>query len=298
MLAVRPRLPLNDGNLDRRYRAEYPVSIVNNPRSASSLLIVFLVVGTAMCPADTMVKIRTVITDSQIDPNVANTSTTYTIQYRHGIMRRRDSLSAEGVPSFGEIANCETRTGFSIDWNAREYESYKVVKFASEAQRAEYLQKAGKTAFQVESKTVDTGERKMFFGHSAKHLITTTRRTAPNNPNDEEIFDGWYVDHELPDRNCAPDFVRSEPYYVTGTALVDYPDLAEVNHTGPLPTGLPVKLTLTSKIAGKKGTPRTITIEKTVEELSDSPLSPSLFELPKGFHENPQLWRGHSGSTR
>ena len=83
-----------------------------------------------------------------------------------------------------------------------------------------------------------------------------------------------------------------------GTALVDYPDLAEFHHSGPLPTGLPVKLRLTSKRAGKNGILRTITIEKTVEDLSDSPLSPSLFELPKGLHENPQLWEGHSGFTR
>ncbi len=68
--------------------------------------------------------------------------------------------------------------------------------------------------------------------------------------------------------------------------------------TAKLPTGFPVKLKLTSKLAGKNGVPRAITIEKTVEDLSDSPLSPSLFELPKGFHENLKLWQGHSSSPR
>ena len=94
--------------------------------------------------------------------------------------------------------------------------------------------------------------------------------------------------------------MRSEPYYVAGTALVDYPDVALIHHTGPLPTGLAVKLKLISKLAAvKKGTAsRTITVEKTVEELSDSPLSPSLFQLPNGLHENPELFRGHAISSR
>jgi hypothetical protein len=174
------------------------------------------------------------------------------------------------------------------------------VRFASEGQRGEYLKKTGKTAVQVESKTVDTGERKVFFGRSARHLITTTERADANSRGGEEIFDGWYIDHELPDRKCAPDFVRSEPYYVIGSALVDYPDIAQFHHTGPLPTGLAVMAKFTSKLAAtKNGTPgRTITIDKTVEELSDSPLSPSLFGLPTGVHENPEFFRGHSTANR
>ena len=211
-------------------------------------------------------------------------------------MRKNDALGAGTTPTVGQIANCETRTGLLIDWDAHEYRSYKVTKFASEAERDEYLQKAGKTAVLVESKTVDTGERKMFFGHSAKHLITTSKLAAATTANDEEILDGWYIDHERPDRECAPDFVHTEPYYVIGTTLVDYPDLAQLQHAGPLPTGMPIKLKVTSKRAGKNGVSRTITVQKTVEELSDSALSPSLFELPKGFRENPQLLRGHSVS--
>jgi hypothetical protein len=242
-----------------------------------------------------MIKTRTVITDSGPNPSVVNPIVTRKIQYRHEMMRREDSLGVATTASIAEIANCETREGFLIDPDAHEYRSYKLAKFASEAQRGEYLQKAGKTAVQVESKTVDTGERKAFFGHSASHLITVTRRADANDDSGgEEIVDGWYIDHELPDRNCAPDFVRSEPYYVTGTSLVDYPDIANIHHTGPLPTGLAVKSKFIRKFAPtKKHTGgRTITIEITVEELSDSQLSPSLFQLPNGLSENPELFRG------
>jgi hypothetical protein len=245
-----------------------------------------------------MMKTQTVITDSDNNPNVVNPNVTRKVQYRHGLMRREDSFGAGSTASIADIANCETRAGFLIDLDAHEYRNYKLPKFASEAQRGEYLQKTGRTAIQVESRTVDTGERKVFFGHQARHLVTKTK--LADGSSGEETLDGWYIDHELPDRNCAPDFVRSEPYYVPGTALVDYPDIAQVHHTGPLPIGLIVKSKFVSRLAGtKNGTPgRTITIDKTVEELSDSPLSPSLFHLPNGLHENPQLFRGHTTSSR
>jgi hypothetical protein len=122
-------------------------------------------------------------------------------------MRRKDSLGAARTASLSDIANCETRVGFLIDLDVHEYRSYKLVTFKSEAQRVEYLQKAGKTAVQVESKTVDTGERMVFFGHPARRLITTTKRADANTDNGgEEILDGWYIDHELADHSCAPDF--------------------------------------------------------------------------------------------
>lgn len=243
-----------------------------------------------------MVRIQTVITDSDKNPNITNPSVTEKIQYRHGMMRREDGLSG----STADIANCETKTGFLIDLDTHEYRKYKVVRFASESQRSEYLQRMGKTPVQVESKTVDTDERKVFFGHVAKHLITTTKRTDGNGLGGEDVVDGWYIDHELPDRYCAPDFVREEPYYVIGTTLVAYPEVAQFHHIGPLPTGLAVRLKVTSKDAATKGSTigRTITIEKTVEELSDSPLNPSLFQLSSGLHENPQLFLGSTPSGR
>ena len=202
-------------------------------------------------------------------------------------MRRRDSISS----SISNIANCDTRTGFLIDLNAHEYRTYKLVKFWPVQQIDDYLQKNPQNAVRIESKTVDTGERKTFFGHLARHLITTTSREPDrNNAGGEETIDGWYIDYEVPDNNCSPDYVRSGPLYVIGTGLVMPPQVASFHHTGPLPTGLAVKRTLTNKIPnGKNSRDRIITIEETVEELSDSPLSRSLFDLPSGLRENSHL---------
>ena len=76
-------------------------------------------------------------------------------------------------PKIATIANCETKSGFLIDLNMREYRTYKVVKFLSDAELAEYLKQNPGNAVPVESHTVDTGEQKTFFGRPAKHLITT-----------------------------------------------------------------------------------------------------------------------------
>jgi hypothetical protein len=206
------------------------------------------------------------------------------------------SATSFTTPSIENLVNCETRTGFLIDLNAREYRSYTVAKFLSEAQRGEYAEKTGRTAVQLDSQTVDTGERKVFLGYQARHLITTTKRKPGRVPRQEEIIDGWYIDHERPDQNCAPDFVRSEAYYIIGTALVIYPDVARFHHIGPLPTGVAVNLKMTHRfVTNKEGVAdRTITVEESVEDISDLPLNPSLFELPNGLDENPHLLTGRA----
>jgi hypothetical protein len=263
-------------------------------------LLTFLLIGcSAVCNADTTIKVRSVFTDTGARPDVQNPDTTRTVYYRSGAMRKKDSLGDKTTASFSSIANCDTKTGFLVDLNVREYRTYKVVKFWPISQLQDYLQKNPERAVPIDSHTVDTGERKTFFGHPAKHLVTTNRRGPDKSSSGgEEILDGWYIDHEGPDNNCDPDYVHSEPLYAVGTTLATYPDVAQFHHTGPLPAGLAVKLTYTSKLS-KDGSPgRTMTDERTVEELSDSPLSRSLFELPPGFHENPELLRGHSSSRQ
>lgn len=251
-------------------------------------LISILLASPVVCYADTTVKTHTVITDTGSPPNVQSRSELRKVYYRKGSMRRRDGIPA----SISNIANCDTRTGYLIDLNAREYRNYKVVKFWSTANIEDYLQKHPEDTVQVESKTIDTGERKMFFGHLAKHFITTTTRAPDkNNAGGEETIDAWYIDHEPPDQDCAPDYVRTEPFYVVGTALVMPPQIARLHHIGPTPSGLAVERTLTQKTAGSRGlADRIITSQETVEELSDATLDPSLFNLPQGLHENPHLF--------
>lgn len=252
-----------------------------------SRLKIFLLTLSIACHADTTIKRHTVVTDSKSPATVENSSDFEEILYRKGALRKTENPNA----SITNIANCDTRTRFLIDLKANEYKTYKIVKYTPTAQIEEYMNKNPQNAVDIESTTVDTGEQKMFFGHPAKHFITTTKRTPDKNDDGgEEIVDAWYIDHELPDDHCDPEYVRTEPHYAVGTALVMPPQVPRLHHTGPIPTGLPVKRTATYKTLGNNGAPdQTITTVETIEEISDSPLSPSLFELPAGSRENTNL---------
>jgi hypothetical protein len=106
----------------------------------------------------------------------------------------------------------------------------------------------------------------------------------------EEKIDGWYIDHEPEDKNCAPDFVRTEPLYVLSTGLVMRPELPQFRHTGPLPTGLAVQLIRTVRYT-TASTPA-VMVEEVVEDLIDSDLEASTFDLPAGLTKNLRPFRG------
>ncbi len=254
------------------------------------LIITFLELAafSIMSFGDMTVKTRTVV----VEGGNRREGTRY-LYYRRGAMRRRDSIDSKGTSSIATIANCETKGGFLIDLNMHEYRTYKVVKFLSDAQLAEYLKQNPGNAAPVESHTVDTGEQKTFFGLPAKHFITTIKRSrSKDNDGGEESIDGWYIEHERPDNNCAPDYTANQLPYLLPTGLVTYPEVPQFRHTGPLPTGLAVKLIHTIKFAPSESnaSDQTFATEETVEDLIDSPVQPALFELPSGFHENSQLF--------
>lgn len=261
--------------------------------------VVFLLWCSILCSADTTIKTHTVGSDTASPPNVEGDWEHRDVHYRRAAMRRKDSLGRGTTVSLSSIANCETRTGFLVDMEAHQYRTFKVVKFWPKEKLDEYRQKYHAKVVQIDSNTVETGERRTFLGYPARHFITTTRRLDDGKAGGEEISDAWYIEHERADQNCAPDFVRSEPMYTVGTALTkpgtgltDPPEFSDFHHTGPLPAGLAVKKTLTQKTTDANGKERVITVEETVEELSDSPLNPSIFEVPAGYHENPDLLGG------
>jgi len=124
-----------------------------------------LLIGcTVVCGADTTIKIRSLLTDTDARADGENPQVLRTVYYRRGAMRKKESLGDEARASIVSIANCDTKTGFFIDLDAHEYRTYNVVKFGPTTWMQEYLKKAPEHAVPVESRTVDTGERKTFFG--------------------------------------------------------------------------------------------------------------------------------------
>ncbi len=241
--------------------------------------------------------------------------------YSQGAMRRSEFIGFVGEssprkdypePHMAVISNCATREAYTIDLDAREYREGRLPTYPSEAEvrarRAEFKarQAANPTPpnLLVESNTVDTGETAEMFGHTAHHLITTVKETptgdlAKRMGIREETNDAWYIDLEV-STDCTPSYLRSSRggfaigfaiLTVAGGGLDIHPS---TTHTGPVPTGYPVKTKRTTHewLNAREGKIETVsTYESEVTELSEAPLDPALFQVPPGSKKVEHLYR-------
>src|SRR5258708_1592008 len=136
--------------------------------------------------------------------------------------------------------------------------------------------------------SADTGERRDFFGHVARHIITREKRIASPGAcggNSESQTDGWYVDMSVmpewrqPKKRLGGVVVTS---VLTAGNCVNKFDKIEVHRTGVEP-GFPVKLstTLQSEVKDRDTSKNLVsTWGSEVVELSTVPLGPKLCEVP------------------
>lgn len=147
----------------------------------------------------------------------------------------------------------------------------------------------------IETTTVQTGERKVAFGHAARRVITTRRHIPPDaagGAHSETETDGWYIDLET-----RPSCERWDAIAVH-TVLLARKASSHAGRPSEFPTvtlkdigaperGYPIETTTTSRItvASADGTSseHTFVTQKIVKQLSRQPLDPALFEIPPGF---------------
>ena len=202
-------------------------------------------------------------------------------------MRRIDSLDATGKVIFTKINNCATRSGLLVDPVSREYRAIRLPGLWTEQQLRDYIDKHPADAVRIESRTVDTGEKRAILGLTAKRFITTIERSTQNGVGGNETIDGWYVEHEQLECKTGVGLLAE----LEGAILADYPELPDLHHVGPVPLGLPIEVTDVIKwIGGKYGANgRTMKSERIVESISDSALDPKTFDVPAEFRKNPEL---------
>jgi hypothetical protein len=132
----------------------------------------------------------------------------------------------------------------------------------------------------IDIETIDTGERRTMFGHTARHLITKERRhpaTGERAKTDqwESQTDGWYIDADsLP--------AEKRGGFIDVLAIGGQRPLLKVNRTGPAATGLPLWLRKTSVNTMPNGQRDESELTVEVTELFEGPLERALFE-PPGF---------------
>jgi hypothetical protein len=250
---------------------------------------VFLFANPIFGQTDSTIRVKHTISMIPARADEENPSIIRSVYYLHPSARRIDSLDTDGKITFIKINNCASRSGIIADPRSREYRSLKLPRPMTEQQLRDYIDKHPADAVRIEIRTVDTGEKKILFGLTAKHFVTTIERPVKNGVSGSEKIDGWYVDHEQ--LECEKG--DALPAELRGQILTNFPEIPDTHHMGPIPPGLPLQVTDTIKWkGGKHGTSgETMKSEVIVESISDSPLDTKTFEIPVGFRENSGLLR-------
>jgi hypothetical protein len=140
----------------------------------------------------------------------------------------------------------------------------------------------------AELTTVDTGERKQMFGHTARHVISTMKQSYPDAPNtepEEYVTDGWYIDLDQ-GISCAPkrpEKIQSHGYGYMGAGGRWVPvHKTEYVEIGPREKGFALKEVQNRKVYTHVRLSGSA-YELEVTELFEGPLDPALFEVPADF---------------
>jgi len=197
------------------------------------------------------------------------------------------------------ITRCDLKQTFHLNLDDRQYTASPLRTFPT---REEMLGRAAESGqlvvapqreptVLVETETVDTGERKELFGHTARHVVTT-RRVIPlagaKRGADTTVTDGWYID--LNTRiSCEPSWRSARSGHAFGTVQRqgEEGDMPAFRDIGEPERGFAVasKGTMSGTITLPDGSMRqhVSTWETEVTELSTAAIDPALFEIPSGF---------------
>lgn len=202
--------------------------------------------------------------------------TTIRKEYVQGDNSRSEYETFEGdAPARQEISiRVGGKVGYQIDATAREYVEYPIPPRAVPARSpAIEMYQSGKT-LDVYIEITDTGERKVFFGQTARHLLWRERSVAEPGAcgtSSTREHDGWYLPE--PEKAAAQSFAMILGG-VSGRKICR--DRIVVH--GHRPAGLAV--------IADDGSFRTEIIE-----LSHEPLDNSLFAVPSGYTKVTELPR-------
>jgi len=189
--------------------------------------------------------------------------------YLQGRNTRTEHLGGDGT-RFVEIRNFERNGWYTLDLSSRKYIEWSppspdlILSLAQWIARPPRTRESGKTV-KVYYETIDTGERKQFFGYTAKHLLRRERHVAEPGACGQTYElerDGWYIPPAKSDTTQA--------YLIAGSSYLCHDTI--VKHGDPSPLEVPVLETNGS-------------VTREILELSHDPLDKSLFEIPSGFQK-------------
>jgi hypothetical protein len=233
------------------------------------------------------------ITKSVIDRHVS-ISTQYV--QGHNIRWEDSAESGAAHHSRATIWNVDHRSQYSLDLTAKEYVDSQgpdfLLTLATWIRRSPQFRDSGKTV-NVYLETVDTGERREMFGHTARHLITRERRVAEAGAcsgSSEIEKDGWYITFSQPTVSYEASFQLVDTHLCWDRIVI---------HGTKVRKGFAVLETTTEKSA--ESSPEWSRTSEVIE-LSEKPLDKNLFKPPKNFKrvdhlpgDHPMSWRERLG---
>jgi hypothetical protein len=208
-------------------------------------------------------------------------------------------------PRLVSITRCDLGQSFELNLDTHEYTSHpypprQVTKEEMEKRgmRSPLTYVSDKPTLRIETTTTDTGERKEFFGQTARHVITTRKQTPLEGSVSQEresVTDAWYIDSTAPDSDidlsqrlsCDRKWPKKSRARIRAVLGNQPTDRAEFVDIGEPETGFAVESVTTVKGAYglHDGTERQLDSknEMRVIEIERASLNPALFEIPEGF---------------
>lgn len=193
------------------------------------------------------------------------------------------------------IQRCDTRMFYTLDLAKHEYTESPLPSqnSPSSASRPSEKQDEASPNLLIDTRTVDTGETKTAFGHTARHYITTTTTTPSpelNQQPSERVVDAWYLD--MPDvRTCEPVSLRPRGLISFASGRGDERSMPktrpEFKYSGPEPQGLVLSQTMTTHwiqvLATGEQQKYALVSSSQIVEMTEVPVDPTHFEVPAGF---------------
>jgi hypothetical protein len=255
-----------------------------------AILLLYVTTLTSPNPSIEGVKIVT----RQITGGFTDTRTEYLAPDRLRNEWQSQMRDGSGPPMATIILRGDRDRVFMLDLAAHEYITYEIGPRGSTVSVKRPMVDSGGT-LKIWIESVDTGERKELFGHTARHIITREKRVAGpgacSKPSVSET-DGWYIDGSvLPawrqqKKNSFGVVVAAEVSAGSNDKCFNKMDKIEVHRSG-VETGFPVKITttMTSEVTQPDGNTRTLssTWGSEVVELKEGPLELTLFDVPTDF---------------
>ena len=199
-------------------------------------------------------------------------------------------------PRMASMQRCDLGQAFDLNLDDRQYTvaPYPPLPLTREQTKARGLTTeprylSDKPTLKDEITVLDTKERKNFFGHRARHVITTRRliplQGSPSQPS-ESVTDGWYIDlnTQLSCDRRLPSSGHAYALIVPGNQPMERRTIVA---KGKMQTGFPVEVKITTRstmvLPDRTKKELTSIYEIQVTELEEKPLDPALFDVPPGF---------------